>query len=121
MMDKLTEHHCSRLHPHRSTFMVGAILFAWATCFHTPVGAEVIQIPVGQQAPELRDLPRPSRGMSQDAVLARFGEPLSLTRPVGQPPISKWHYADFTVYFESAVVIHSVLTHKPKYPELLNE
>ncbi|MGR8949524.1 MAG: phosphodiesterase [Gammaproteobacteria bacterium] len=82
----------------------------------SPSEAEVIHIPVGQQAPENRDLPRPTRGMSQDKVLAEFGEPLSLTSPVGDPPISKWEYADFTVYFESATVIHSVLRHKRKFP-----
>ena len=120
-MVKQTERHFSFLFRQRSAPMVGAVLFALATGSYAPAGAEVIPIPVGQQAPELRDLPRPTRGMSQDAVLTRFGEPLSLTRPVGQPPISKWHYADFTVYFESSVVIHSVLMHKPKYPELLNE
>ena len=121
MMGKPIEHRSTCLHLHRSTFMVVVVLSVWASGFYAPAGAEVIQIPVGQQAPELRDLPRPTRGMSQDAVLARFGEPLSLTRPVGQPPISKWRYADFTIYFESSVVIHSVLTHTPKHPELLNE
>ena len=85
------------------------------------VSAEVIQIPVGEQAPEYRNLPRPTRGMSRDAVLNSFGKPLSMGAPVGQPPISKWVYENFTVYFESETVIHSVLTHKPKHPELLQE
>ena len=86
-----------------------------------PVIAEVIHIPVGKQAPELRDLSRPVRGMSQDAVLAQYGEPISLSPPVGHPPISKWMYENFTVYFESSVVIHSVLIHRPKHPELIPE
>ena len=91
------------------------------TVFLSSVSAEVIHIPVGQQAPELRDLPRPTRGMSQDTVLAEFGEPLSRAAPVGQPPISKWRYPNFTVYFESSIVIHSVLTHKPKHPEMIKK
>ena len=37
--------------------------------------AEVIHIPVGQQAPEKYHLPQPSRGMSQDAVLEQFALP----------------------------------------------
>ena len=79
--------------------------------------AEVIHIPVGQQAPENKHMARPVRGMSQDSVLADYGEPASITAAVGEPPISKWIYEDFTVYFESSVVIHSVLQHKPKHPE----
>lgn len=100
-------------------------VFAALMCFvsmHLSVAyAEVIHIPVGEQAPENQNLPRPTRGMSEDAVLDSFGEPLSMGAPVGQPPISKWLYENFTVYFESGVVIHSVLTHKPKHPEFLRE
>ena len=78
--------------------------------------AEVIQIPVGQQAPQNQDLPRPTRGMSEAAVLERFGLPESRSDPVGDPPISKWTYPGYTVYFESGTVIHSVLTHTPSVP-----
>ena len=76
--------------------------------------AEVIHIPVGQQAPEKKDLPRPNRGMSAETVLEQYGLPESKSGPVGDPPISHWRYPDFTVYFESETVIHSVLTHTPK-------
>ncbi len=51
---------------------------------------------------------KPSRGMSQDSVRASFGEPQSTESAVGEPPISRWHYADFVVYFEFDRVIHSV-------------
>ena len=78
------------------------------------VFAEVIYIPVGQQAPEKHDLPRPTRGMSQSNVLERFGLPESKSGPVGEPPISSWKYPNYTVYFESDTVIHSALTHAPK-------
>ena len=82
----------------------------------TSLQAEVIHIPVGQQAPENRNLPRPERGMSAETVIAKFGEPISIYPAVGEPPISRWEYSDFNVYFESQTVIHSVLTHKPKHP-----
>ena len=77
---------------------------------------EVIHIPVGEQAPELRDLATPERGMSSRTVLTRFGEPISLGKPVGEPPITKWTYEHYTVYFESDTVIHSVLIHRPRLP-----
>lgn len=80
----------------------------------TPVASEVIHIPVGQQAPGHHDLPRPVRGMSATQVLEQFGLPDSKTGPVGDPPISSWRYPQYTVYFESETVIHSVLQHVPQ-------
>ena len=87
-------------------------LFALALAL--AVRAEVIHIPVGQQAPEKHDLPRPVRGMSADHVLEQYGLPNSKSGSVGDPPISIWRYPDYSVYFESDSVIHSVLTHTPK-------
>lgn len=52
---------------------------------------------------------RPSRGMSQQVVLTRFGEPQSRLPAVGEPPISRWVYADHTVYFERDRVLHTVV------------
>ncbi len=52
---------------------------------------------------------RPTRGMSMDGVLQRFGEPASRRGPVGDPPISTWEYGDFVVYFERNHVIHAVV------------
>lgn len=99
----------SRAHMRRFSI---AVALLGLTCMSS-VNAEVIHIPVGQQAPEKHDLPRPVRGMSADAVLSEFGLPESRSGPVGEPPISSWKYADYTVYFESETVIHSVLTHTP--------
>jgi hypothetical protein len=70
--------------------------------------AEVIHVPVGQQAPDKQHLPRPVRGMSQNAVLEEFGLPQSKSGPVDDPPISIWRYSDYAVYFESETMIHSL-------------
>jgi len=51
----------------------------------------------------------PGRGMTMENVQNRFGEALSKEAAVGTPPISKWVYKSFTVYFESEFVIHSVV------------
>ncbi len=50
----------------------------------------------------------PQRGMTQAQVRAQFGAPRDTKGPVGQPPISRWVYPDYTVYFENQVVLHSV-------------
>ena len=51
---------------------------------------------------------RPSRGTSMAKVESRFGAPATRTGPVGQPPITRWDYADFVVYFEYDHVVHAV-------------
>jgi len=50
----------------------------------------------------------PQRGMTMDMVENRFGSPESRKLPVGDPPITRWIYAGFRVYFEDQYVIHSV-------------
>lgn len=51
---------------------------------------------------------RPARGMSMDKVAATWGQPAAKNAAVGDPPISRWEYSDFVVYFEYSRVIHAV-------------
>ena len=55
-----------------------------------------------------RDVPVPTQGMRMEQVEARFGAPISRSAPVGDPPITRWRYAEFTVYFEHETVLHAV-------------
>ncbi len=52
---------------------------------------------------------RPSRGSSMSAVQGRFGEPTTRHSAVGEPPITRWDYPEFAVYFEHDRVLHAVL------------
>ena len=52
----------------------------------------------------------PRRGISMDKVKNELGEPLTISGPVGEPPITTWGYADRDVYFEYSKVIHVVQT-----------
>jgi hypothetical protein len=52
---------------------------------------------------------RPLRGTTQAQVEANYGSPVSKRAAVGDPPISRWEYQNFTVYFEHDRVIHAVL------------
>lgn len=52
---------------------------------------------------------RPTRGMTQARVEATYGAPRQTDAAVGDPPISRWHYEKFVVYFEYDRVIHAVL------------
>ena len=50
----------------------------------------------------------PDRCISMEQVEQRFGAPNQMFPPVGDPPISRWVYNDFTVYFEYDLVVHTV-------------
>jgi hypothetical protein len=71
-------------------------------------GAETIAIDNGI-AVKPSDIATPSRGMTMDQVAAKFGAPASKVPAVGAPPISRWEYPGFIVYFEHEHVIHSVV------------
>ncbi|MGH8225554.1 MAG: hypothetical protein ACRER1_05335 [Gammaproteobacteria bacterium] len=65
----------------------------------------------------------PTRGMSMAEVRQQFGapqrrlppDPATAQGPL-KPPIVRWVYPRFTVYFERGRVIHSVLTHPRRAP-----
>ncbi len=50
----------------------------------------------------------PGRGMSKTEVRAQFGEPRQTRASVGTPPITRWDYDGFSVYFENDTTLHSV-------------
>jgi hypothetical protein len=52
----------------------------------------------------------PTRGMTMNQVASKFGAPVTKVPPVGKPPIARWEYPGFVVYFELDHVIHSVVT-----------
>jgi len=50
----------------------------------------------------------PARGSSMKSVEARFGAPETRHAAVGKPPITRWDYPGFSVYFEYDHVVHAV-------------
>jgi hypothetical protein len=61
--------------------------------------------------------PMPARGQSMAQVEASFGAPQVKRAPVGgpnnrraNPPITRWDYPGFSVYFEYSHVVDSVAT-----------
>jgi hypothetical protein len=71
-------------------------------------GAETIAVDNGI-AIKQSDVATPSRGMTMNEVSNKFGAPTSKIPAVGNPPISRWEYPGFVVYFEHDYVIHSVV------------
>lgn len=52
---------------------------------------------------------RPARGMSMEQVRETFGVPSTEAQPIGDPPIARWEYPGFIVYFEYSTVLHTVI------------
>ena len=52
------------------------------------------------------------------AVLERFGLPDEEHPAVGSPPITRWDYREFSVYFEYDHVVDAVRAHRPQNPIL---
>jgi len=95
---------------HRS-LLVAAVLAAGLTGFAgvaQPVRAETIATDTGIAVKE-SDVATPTRGMTMVEVTTKFGAPVNKVPAIGNPPISRWEYPGFVVYFEHDHVIHSVV------------
>lgn len=55
----------------------------------------------------------PPRGMSMRRVLREYGQPLTRHAAVGDPPITRWDYPDYHLYFEYDHVLHAVRPDAP--------
>jgi hypothetical protein len=62
--------------------------------------------------------PVPSKGMDKSQVTRAFGQPAQRHAPVGggsrqQPPITRWDYDGYTVFFEYDHVVDAVRQDRP--------
>jgi hypothetical protein len=78
------------------------ILFCLAPLLH----ADVLLIEQVRQAGRMTV---PQNGQTQAEVEARFGAPARKGEPVGSPPITRWEYQHWNVYFEYDRVLFTVL------------
>lgn len=87
---------------------IAVLAAALLTATSSVAVAEVIKIPVGSQN-AASSVERPAMGMLKPAVVSHYGEPLQRHPAVGNPPIERWDYESFSVYFEYDHVVHSVM------------
>jgi len=76
-----------------------------------PAGADTLLI---QRVKAAAQVSLPKRGASMASVEAAFGAPTAKHAPVGgggasTPPITRWDYPTFSVYFENSHVVNAVL------------
>ncbi len=81
------------------------IIFAYSLI--PAVQADVMEMPAESNAGQIIEMP--VKGMSMSAVEQHYGTPVEKKSAVGEPPITRWLYDTFTVYFEHQYVIHSVI------------
>jgi hypothetical protein len=91
------------------TLLVAAFLAAGLAVLVDSSRAETIATDTGDIAVKESDVATPHRGMTMDQVASKFGAPVTKVPAVGKPPISRWEYPGFVVYFEHEHVIHSVV------------
>lgn len=100
---------------HKFFSMCIACMVGFTINLHSSI-AEDIRIPIGEQAKDQIPVDMPAKGMSKERVRNLFGEPLEDVPAKGKPPISRWKYKEFTVYFDGTAVIHCVRNFQPKVP-----
>ena len=74
--------------------------------------ADELQVPAPKASPATSATP--ASGMSMGSVEAKYGAPTKRVPAVGgasaqQPPITRWEYPGFVVFFENDRVIHTVV------------
>jgi len=76
-----------------------------------PLAADVLLMEGIQSAPAI-DVPR--NGITMAKVRQQYGNPVTEYQAVGDPPITRWDYDSYSVFFEHELVIHSVIHHQAK-------
>ncbi len=76
--------------------------------------AEELKIPLASQGDPAVKVP--GKGMTKAKVESTYGAPEQKYPAVGEPPISRWQYANYTVIFEYNHVVHTVQRHQKRNP-----
>lgn len=89
------------------------LALAGGLVLHAPAQAQTLLTDRAQASPSAGV---PARGQTMAQVEARFGAPTEKLAPVSgpnnraaNPPISRWVYPSFTVYFENSHVVSAVV------------
>lgn len=85
-------------------------------CLLAPAGAALAETLVMNDQVQVRptDVQGPHRGATMKAVEQQYGAPAERHAAVGgasgaQPPITRWDYPQFSVFFEKDRVVHTVV------------
>lgn len=76
-----------------------------------PALADVLLVDSIQSAPQIQT---PRNGLTMSQIRQQFGNPKTEMPAVGEPPISRWEYDGYSVFFENDLALHSVVHHPAK-------
>lgn len=88
------------------TFLIVALVASGSLWSQEAVRKDVLLI---DRMRKVEHVSVPQNGLTMARVEQQFGAPQQRTPAVGDPPIARWVYPDFTVYFEYDKVIHAVV------------
>ena len=86
--------------------MTRIVFITFLLFFNAPVMADVLILDEVRQVDRM-DLPK--NGKSKAEIESKYGVPEQKHGAVGDPPISRWEYPTYSVYFEYDLVLFSVL------------
>lgn len=93
----------------KRTFVATMLIALFCSPFQATADVLLIDA-ISEAAPNTTEgLARPSRGMNMDSVRSKFGEPDKAHPQVGEPPITRWDYAGYSVFFEHDLVLNTVV------------
>jgi hypothetical protein len=90
------------------------LICAFLVCVSTVAQAQVLGVPEPVPVPS----GLPAKGLNMEQVERDYGPPLTRHKPVGgnssvMPPITRWDYASYSVFFERRIVIDAVARDAP--------
>ena len=89
-----------------NTFGQLALLIAGLSLTST-IQADKLSVHLADKVQQQIDTPKNGQRMAQ--IEQNFGAPSEKKSPIGEPPISRWVYPSFIVYFENDIVLHTVI------------
>ena len=89
-----------------SSGILGLVLLV-SSLYPANINADVLVINDVITSDDRPDLPQ--NGITQEQVKLQHGEPLLEHSAVGEPPITRWDYTNYSVFFEYNLVITAVL------------
>lgn len=83
----------------------------WGVVFLGLIGSATADVLLIEKVHERMARNLPDNGLTMEQVEQRYGTPRERRASVGNPPITRWIYDDYSVFFEYSLVIESVVHH----------
>ncbi|KAA9133186.1 hypothetical protein F3N42_02170 [Marinihelvus fidelis] len=86
--------------------MIRTFVATLLICAPLALSADVLIL---DEVRQVESMALPINGLSKADVEAKFGTPREKHNAVGNPPITRWDYESYSVYFEYDLVLYTVL------------